>query len=576
MGKTLKPFLLFFLIIGCAGAATLIAPADQPDPDTPVTDVFLYADERDLQRLYSRNPRSDQRIEGYVRLRQRGRTLGLRDGFRFRGNTSRYHPKKSFNIRFAQPQEFLFGGYHLNLNALYTDPSAMREKLAWDMFHELGRPASKNRYVALYINDSYEGLGLHIQRIDELLLSQNGLDPNGTLIRDMTRRNNESLGLQRRSIFGFDLSTVHDKAAFLARVFDSRWAPEYTHVAELIQWVHDTPAGPDFESGFNDRFDVDVFVDWLAIHYIIGDVDAFGDDYWLHRGRQSDGKWVILPWDNDLSFGKNERDGLTPNRELGQYGRGLVQLSDFFAYEYAIDDAGWDNALISKFLATPSLESRLHRRMAYLMDNLFTREWFADRIERQASVVGPFLSNPPQPNFKYNERQHHGLPDKFSYHKENLLDFIELRYAFLDRALNPIEGGPYTTTIEVQSAGKYLLTDPNGWTIAKFEATSTSGNPSVSIETHHFPEIERGIDRKWSVAVSEGSVEGILTLFYRNDIAPDGKENWYHLPEAIGNQWDLTIEKDGTSLDTYVNPYTNKATSAVSFDSLQVLTLREH
>ena len=566
MYKRLFSFLLLLVLAGCAGTGRFGDDISQPEPDEPVVDVFLYADEADLRRLYSRNPRSDQRIDGFVRFEPRGRIHGLRGGFRFRGNTSRYHPKKSFNIRFSRPQEILFGGYHLNLNAMYTDPSAIRERLGWEMFHYLGQPASKTRYVALYINDSYEGLGIHIQRVDELLLAQNGLDPNGTLIRDMTRRNNEALGLERQSIFGHDLSAEPDKAAFLAGVFNSRWNPEYTHVAELIQWVYDTEAGADFETGFTQRFDVENFMDWLALHYIMGDVDAFGDDYWLYRGRQSDSKWKILPWDNDLSFGKNERDGLTINRELGRYGRGLVQLSDFFAYEYEIDDAGWDNDLISKFLATPSLEQKLHDRMNYLMENVFTKSWFEDRIRRQKSVVEPFMTNPPEPKFRFNERQHHGLISKYEYHVENVMDFINLRYAFLDRRLNPVDGFAYYASANIENTGKIFLTDAEGWTIAWMEVSEFTGNPAISIESTSVDDVKNGISRRWVVHIDGGHVEGSLSLFYRNDIAPDGKENWYHQPEAIGNQWDLKIFKDGTALETTVNPYSNKVTAQVRLD----------
>lgn len=574
---------LIYIILGlflhaCAGTDQARDSVTQPPPDIPVEDVYLYADERDLELLYSRDARADERIDGYVRMGDSRRIQGLRGGFRFRGNTSRYHPKKSFNIRFIQPQSLLFGGYHLNLNALYTDASGIREKLAWDMFHELGRPASKTRYMALHINDSYEGLGLHVQRVDELLLAQSGLDPRGTLVRDMTRRRGAALGLERGSVFGHDISRESDPAGFLGSVFNSRWAPDYAALAELLAWVHDTPAGAEFEAGFSERFDRDVFIDWLAIHYIIGDVDAFGDDYWLYKGREEDSKWVITPWDNDLSFGKNERDGLTPDVELGQYGDGLVQLNDFFAYEYEIDDAGWDNALISKFLASPGLEKMLHERITYLKHHVFTPEWFRERIDAQASVVAPFLEEAPDfdPSFSYNERQHHGLSGRFGYHKENVMDFIKLRYAFLDRRLNPVEGAAYTASKSAETEQMtYQFTDAQGWTLAELYAERISGTPHIAIRSEAHADVENGIQRRWSIQTQGGSVEGRLHVYYRNDIAPDGKENWYYTPEAVGGQWELSIRQDERWLETDVNPFSNKASAGVRLEGENIIMLKK-
>ncbi len=204
--------------------------------------------------------------------------------------------------------------------------------------------------------------------------------------------------------------------------------------------------------------------------------------------------------------------------------------------------------------------------MQYLMGNVFTVEWFEDRIQRQRSVVEPFMANPPEPKFRFNERQHHGLQNKFEYHVENLKDFIHLRYAFLGRRLNPVEGIPYQANVTVDGAGKYFLTDAEGWTIAWIEVEGYTGNPTLSIESTSNAEIETGINRKWIVSVDGGTIEGALSLFYRNDIAPDGKENWYHLPKAIGNQWELKIIQDDTTLDTIVNPYSNKVTANVRLE----------
>ena len=558
-------------LVACSAQEEIAVSTEKSEAGEPVTELFLFADERDLERLFSRNPRSDARIEGYVRIGENGRIRTLRQGFRFRGNTSRYHPKKSYNIRFEHEQPFLFDSPRMNLNAMYTDPSGMRERLAWDMFAELDRPASKPRYFALYINRGFEGLGIHVQRVDEVLLRQNDLDPNGTLVRDLTRRRAAQAGLDRRSIFGYDLRQQTNPDAFLSTMFDSRWTPDYGRLTDLINWVHDTPAGPEFETGFRQRIDAGVFTDWLAIHYLIGDVDAFGDDYWLHIGGSSDSKWIVIPWDHDLSFGKNERDNLQENREMGQFGRGISQLNEFFAYEYPIDDAGWDNALVSRYLETEGLYTMLTDRLTELMTERFTYDYFERRIAQHAEVIRPWIERNSEDDFRLHQRQHHGESGHFDYHLETLLDFVWLRYAYLERQINPVSGEAYQAEITISEPGKYALTDAKGWTIATLEADYVNGaNVTVSIRSEA-ADIENGIRQKWYLNTEgePGSISGKLTLYYRNDIAPDGKANWYPGPEAIGRQWDLMMMRDDETLQSRVNPYSNKVTASMEIHAGQ-------
>ena len=538
--------------------------------DDSVTAFYLYANDSDLERLWSRDVRSDDRIRGFGRWENERRNEQLR-GFRFRGNTSRHHPKKSYNIRFEHPQRILFNADRLNWNALYTDPSGMRERLAWGLFHDVGHPASQTRYVALYINDSYEGLGLSVQRIDETLLRNNRLNANGTLVRDLTRRRVE----ERNSIFGYDISQENDPVAYVADMFTFRGNPNWSAVAELVQWAHDTPAGEVFAREFPKKFELENFIDWLALHYLFADVDAYGDDYWLYRNTRSRrSKWMIIPWDHDLSFGKNERDNVPVHPELGQFGDGIVQLHDYFAYEYPIDDGGWGNALISKFLETDVLREKLHHRLEVLMQEIFPPSYFECRISEISSEISEYMTREPSADeFKIHNQQHHGALGFWEYHKENIQDFIWLRYAFLDRALNPIEGELYTASVQLSLSGeRHMLTDASGWTIAWFTPDNDISEEitlSISSEAHEAD----GINQRWRVNTS-APVSGTLSLFYRNDIAPDGKENWFVTEDAVGRQWDLNIHQPNRENSTQIteihrNPFSNKIEGRVSLNGEQ-------
>ena len=558
-------------IVGClafflAGCGSVDVATDRMVYDEEVASIGIFLEDRDADLLYSRDPMSRTRLNAFARYNE-GRARALR-GVRFRGNTTRFHPKKSFNIRFEQSQPFLYDSARMNLNAMYTDPSGMRERLAWGMFADLEQPASRTRYFQFYLNGTYEGLGLHVQRVDETLLAQHGLSTRGTMVRDMTRRRGADAGLDRGSIFGHDLRQTADATELLSAMFNSRWPSDWDALADLVQWVHDTEPGDAFAEGFAERVDVENFTDWLAVHYLIGDVDAFGDDYWLYRGTRSADRWKVIPWDHDLSFGRNEREGLAQRPGLGQMGAGLSQLNDYFAYEYPIDDAGWDNALVSNFLSTDALRDGLYARLDEFMADVFTETYFEDRISQIRPTIEPFMNRSPSDGgFERHLQQHHGEFGRFSYHVENLQDFVALRYAYLDRAINPIEGTAYEAEASLQGAGERVaLTDAEGWTLAWFTPSEPS---NATIRISSAPAEDHDVQQVWTIDTGGEEIEGHLTLFYRNDVAPDGKDNWYRTDDAVGDQWNLhlaRLDENGAgdlAAEGQVNPYTNKVEGRV-------------
>ncbi len=558
--------LLFAIPAAAYGTSDARATVSNPDTgsaDTGVQRLFLYMDDEDLEELYTRDPLSDELLNGTVRLAPDGEELGL-EGVRFRGTSSRFLPKRSFAIRFAEPQPFLFGSNRMELKATYTDPTMMKEKIALDLFREIGQPASRTTYFDLYINDIYEGLYIHVERVDAHLLASNGLNPNGTLVADNFRGNQGLPEVNRLSVFGYPIDETDDPEAFLEETMDSRGEPNWSAFGDLVSWVHRTPAGPEFEAGFNERFDADNFIDWLAIHFLIGDIDSFADDYWLYRDTDDpDAKWIAIPWDKDLTFGSYTRLDSTAN--------------DYFAYEYALE-SGWDNELVARFLATPALRGRLNDRMAVLMEDAFPPEYYSVQVRELEGVVGPRLNiTPGEDAFVLHPQNHHGEPGRLPYHTEAILDFVHLRYQFIERNITPIPGEPYTASANItcdREGRSVYFTDSDGWVIASLDAREVVNPGNVTVEVRELP-FNPGINRSWQFNAGDARVNGSLTLYYRNDVPgfEHAGGNWFASIAPVrddrSSQWNLTmaaVGEDGnlTELETYVNPYSNKASANVS------------
>lgn len=516
----------------------------------------------DLELLYSRSPLSDERLPGRVRFNGSDEIQEL-TGLRFRGGSSRWLPKKSFNVRFEQSQDLLFGSDRMNINAMYTDPTMMREQISFEMFRKLDMPASQTRYFDLWINGIYEGTYIHIQRVDEWLLSNNGLNPDGTLVRDQFRGNPALPG----SAFAYDYGNLDQDArlALISDNFDFRGDPSWVHLDDFIQWVRATPAGPDFATGFEQRVAIDNFIDWLLVHWLIGDVDSWGDDYWLYLDHDDpDARWHFIPWDKDLALGSHFRDGFFTD-------------NDFFAYEYPLR-GGWDNLMIAKVLATPSLADVINQRLVQLMDEYFPPSWFDERTEVLAELLEDSVSIAPSAMaFQRHDKNHHGLLGRYREQVESVRDFVRLRYAFIERQLagenSLIEQAE--RLIPTGSSGLQLLTDDTGFSLGavKLEkALDRDVTLTIKVEPID-PESTSnvsGINREWTLD-SDATLEAFrLILFYRNDVEQFWpSENWYTGGlEPIGQQDQLAIHISDNGMDweplpTRVNTYSNRAEAGI-------------
>jgi spore coat protein H len=557
---------------GAPGAAT---DPQAGDPQAGAPEVLhLRLHEAVLADLYQRDPNSDDRVEARLfRGLDGDEELALDGGIRFRGSSSRFHPKKSFNVRLAEGRDFLYGSNRMNLKAMYTDATLMRESLTMAMWHELGQPAPRTRHVDLYINGVYEGLYVHVERVDGDLLEANGLDPGGTLVRDGFR---DGFDLPR-SAFGIDQASAIELRSLVAENFDSRNDPDWNALAELVAWAAVVEAGPAFAADFEQRFDVDNVVDWLALNTLIGDVDSFGDDYWLYLDHEDpDARWMVIPWDNDLSLGAHSRaDG---------------DRNDYITYrqDITVAAAWWQNGLVQKILATPPLRTALEERVLELMTDPFDREWFEERIERTRKQIEPSLTTTRGPGrFALHPRQHDTGPGRFDEHLEVILDYVDLRWAYLTQTLTgaPSEGRHALDPGERPDV--LVFRDDEANTVARVSPRSIEGAGEISIGLQPF-DGPPGIDRAWQVTVTGATVEGAIELFYRNDVGHPSvgipAENWFVSDHATAGQDDLQLVRVGpdgsmTLVQSRVNPFSNKVVADLTLvdgTTVLALVLRDH
>ena len=223
-------------------------------------------------------------------------------GFRLRGNTSRHSAKKSFKLDFNHFVEgrYFFGLEKLNLNGEHNDPSIVRSKLCWDIFENIGMPATRASHVKVYINGQYYGLYISIEHIDENFLERHYADDSGNLWKciwpaDLTYQGDapEDYHPYVNEDRPYDLKTNKD-------------GYDYSEIANLIRIINQNP------DSLEQVISMKEVLQYLAINILTGSWDDYRflkNNYYLyHEPDKNLFHWIPFDYDNSFSVDWFDRD----------------------------------------------------------------------------------------------------------------------------------------------------------------------------------------------------------------------------------------------------------------------------
>ena len=218
---------------------------------------------------------------------------------RFAGNV-----KMSIRIKFTAFDGGPFGGYHdINVKGEYDDGSMLRERLALFVFGTL-IPAPKAAHAQLTVNGDLRGLFTLRQDWDEQSIAEHFSQPLGPLYR--LRPYNEMLDPY--------IYAGTDPATYVPQP----WEPKFKMpargdevIAPFLQAINSNPSPLESVS------DVDELLGYLAASAIVMTTDGLvgnsgAADHFEYFDPQS-GKFSVLPWDPDNSFGSA---GEVPTRSI--------------------------------------------------------------------------------------------------------------------------------------------------------------------------------------------------------------------------------------------------------------------
>ena len=312
------------------------------------------------------------------------------------------------------------------LNVVYEQRPRwmLSEPLAYEVFRRAGVPAPNTGHLRLWLNAQPLGYHLMFEQVNASFLRRHQLDPDGNLYKLLW--------------YGNDVIGQHEK----------KNNPESGH-ADLLEAIAllDRGTGERIWGDIQRAFDVGEFASYFAVSHCIQNWDGFFNNYFVHRGPGPEGRWTIIPWDQDKTWG--DHDGASRAYDWYDmpltYGmKGDRRPGSRFSF-FRVGNTGWDGGswwrpggyFSGPLLAHPQFRGRFLTRLHEMCQDVFTEpallpvindleRRLAPEVQYRASLEG---MDPGQARAEFLE-----LVDSFRRQ-------LKHRRAFLIRALERESAG---------------------------------------------------------------------------------------------------------------------------------------
>jgi len=380
-------------------------------------------------------------------------------GIEIRGSSSQFFfPKKQFGFetRDASNEDMDVSLLGLPeeedwiLNAPYSDKSLMRNILIYDLSREIGRYASRAKFVDVTINDTYNGVYVLLEKLKR--------DDNRIDISTLNIDENEGEDLTGGYILKIDKAGGSNETLYTdTNSITSQYAPYDAGSGQQIHFLYDTPdeeeitiaqktyisnylasfeealAGTEFtnpDTGYVAYIDVESFIEFFLLNELSNNVDGYRLSTWLVKDKNEKLKMGPI-WDFNLAFGNAD-----------YFGGGETNV-----WAYKFNERGPNDTWLVPFwwerlLEDPAFASQLKARWVELRGNEFSNAAILGKIEKYQETLTS--SNSISKNFeKWPILGEYIWPNNFvgsSYSEEKnyLIDWIESRLSWLDTEISAL------------------------------------------------------------------------------------------------------------------------------------------
>ena len=225
-----------------------------------------------------------------------------------------------------------------NLNAEGSDPSYIRQALAYETYRRAGHEASGSFHVLMRVNAGPDRVGIFVEQVDERFLDRYGLDRAGALYKFVQRASGTP-------VFSDATDGVEKK---------TRLTEDNSDLQAFVNGLNQATA-PARRAWFFDNLNVPQWLNFLALRSITQDADDIRKNFYLYRDTLGNREWSIFPWDKDWTFGVTGDGGaVLPHPFFGDFAHRKSGDQWNKLYEFVFND--------------PVLQPLYLRRLRTLMD----------------------------------------------------------------------------------------------------------------------------------------------------------------------------------------------------------------
>jgi hypothetical protein len=260
---------------------------------------------------------------------------------RSRGGSTASAPCPSHKFDFNRGEHFQFDPdlprvAEFNLNTNYYEKSYVRQSLAYETYDNAGTPGCEAFFVRVEQNGFFHTLDTWIEQVDEEMLQREELlDLRGALYK-----------------VTYCYDDVWDNISAIEK--KTRLNEDRSDLRAFVEGI--APYNPDQQTYMLDNVNIPEVITYIAATSIMNDRDHLHKNHYLYRDTEGNGEWQVLPWDKDLTFGRNYH--------------GVCH--DIVARENTYFEGSWpgNNRLIGAIWNTPMFQEMYLRRLRTLMDEL--------------------------------------------------------------------------------------------------------------------------------------------------------------------------------------------------------------
>ncbi len=282
------------------------------------------------------------------------------------GQSTLFFAKKSFNIDFNKEHRFRWRegekrAKDIDLLTNWADKSKSRQPLAYQLLRDAGVPTHFAFQVRVQQNGDFFSVADLVEDADERYLERAGLNPEGALYKPFDN--------------GLMLSDIGSQEDGVTK--KNRKEEDNSDLHALIRGLNLT--GADRWDYIYDNIDLPTTINTLAGLTAIMQTDMFTKNYYLYRDTDGTNEWSILPWDLDLTFGRDFR-ALTGYFDTNLFSQGNT----------AFQQTGDNIVLVDQLLnGNPNTKAMFHRRVRTLADQYLRGTYLSDRLDEYLAAIDP-------------------------------------------------------------------------------------------------------------------------------------------------------------------------------------------